>query len=188
MFNSAKHIKFDGLSQWDSQFNLDLKYNSVSKGELFLKAGQRCNHLYFIMSGFIRVYYYDLNGNEITHWFCAKDSIITSPFSFLKKEPNILFFEALEETEMVLMNANQLDKLIAHQPELGTALRHINAEFAMVLSRRIMSIHNQTAEQRYLELMKDHPLLFQLAKLSHIASFLGITQQSLSRIRKNLLT
>ncbi|MEM9329664.1 MAG: Crp/Fnr family transcriptional regulator, partial [Bacteroidota bacterium] len=66
------------------------------------------------------------------------------------------------------------------------ALRQMNSEFAMVLSRRVMSIHTETAEDRYLRLMKEHPLLFQKAKLSHIASFLGITQQSLSRIRKNI--
>ena len=71
-------------------------------------------------------------------------------------------------------------------PSLNEAFRKINSEFAMVLSRRIMSIHTQTAEERYLHLMKEHPDLFQKAKLSHIASFLGITQQSLSRIRKNI--
>ena len=56
----------------------------------------------------------------------------------------------------------------------------------MVFSRRVMSIHTETAEERYLNLIKEHPLLFQKAKLTHIASFLGITPQSLSRIRKNI--
>lgn len=112
--------------------------------------------------------------------------MITSPFSFVKNEKNILFFEALEDTDLMLISSPQLEKLIHHLPELGEAFRHINAEFAMVLSRRIMSIHTETAEERYLKLMEEHPLLFQKAKLSRIASFLGITQQSLSRIRKNL--
>ncbi|MEL6195293.1 MAG: Crp/Fnr family transcriptional regulator, partial [Bacteroidota bacterium] len=107
-------------------------------------------------------------------------------FSFVKSEENILFFEAMEESEFLLITSDQLDKLISRIPNLGEAFRHINAEFAMVLSRRIMSIHTETAEERYLRLMKEHPLIFQKAKLSQIASFLGITQQSLSRIRKNL--
>ena len=153
---------------------------------VFLKGGERCTHLYYILSGFVRVYYLDLHGNEITHWFSAKDSIITSPFSYLKGETNILFFEALEDSELLLISTNQLDKLIDHVPRLNRSFRQINSEFAMVLSRRIMRIHTKTAEERYLDLMNEYPELFQIAKLSHIASFLGITQQSLSRIRKNL--
>ena len=186
MFSVKPYIDIRKLVKWNIEFDLKLTSKVAKKGEVFLKEGQRCDHLYYILNGFTRVYYLDLAGNEITHWFCAEDSMITSPFSFLKRESNILFFEALEDTELLLINASQLEKLILHLPELGEAFRHINAEFAMVLSRRIMSNHTETAEERYLKLLKEHPLLFQKAKLSHIASFLGITQQSLSRIRKNL--
>jgi len=186
MFSSKPYIDIEQLTQWDSEFDLGLANRKVKKGDIFLKEGQRCFYLYFILQGFVRVYYLDLSGKEITHWFSSKDSIITSPFSLLKNEKNILFFEALEDTEILLLNSAQLEQLIHHVPKLGEAFRHINAEFAMALSRRIMSIHTETAEERYLRLMKEHPLLFQKAKLSHIASFLGITQQSLSRIRKNL--
>ena len=66
------------------------------------------------------------------------------------------------------------------------AFRNLSSEFAMRLSRRIMSIHTESAEQRYKKLLEDHPAIFQKAKLAHIASYLGITQQSLSRVRKNL--
>lgn len=186
MFSSKPYIDVHQLKEWNVEFDLGLTKKSVEKGDLFLREGQRCLHLYFILNGFVRVFYHDLQGSEITHWFCAKDAVITSPFSYKKGEPNILCFEALEPTELLLINAKQVDQLTQRLPELNEALRSMNAEFAMVLSRRIMSIHTQTAEDRYLNLMKEHPLLFQKAKLSHIASFLGITQQSLSRIRKNL--
>ncbi|HAS39486.1 MAG TPA: Crp/Fnr family transcriptional regulator [Microscillaceae bacterium] len=186
MFSAKPYIDISKLEKWNIEFDLQLTQKAAKKGAIFLKEGQRCDHLYYILNGFTRVYYLDLDGNEVTHWFCAKDSMITSPFSFVKREHNILFFEALEDTECMLISARQVEKLIHHLPELGEAFRHINAEFAMVLSRRIMSIHTETAEERYLKLMKEHPLIFQKAKLSHIASFLGITQQSLSRIRKNL--
>ena len=186
MFSSKPYIDVNDLDQWDIEFDLGLKRKSAQKGDVFLKEGQSCYFLYFILGGFVRVYYLDREGKEVTHWFCGKDAIITSPYSYLKRGPNILFFEALEDTELLLLSADQLEKLIQQMPDLGDAFRHINAEFAMVLSRRIMGIHTETAEERYLRLMKEHPHLFQKAKLSHIASFLGITQQSLSRIRKNL--
>ena len=186
MFSAKPYIEIYKLTEWNVKFNLKLKKKTAKKGDVFLKEGQRADKLYYIINGFVRVYYLDLEGNEITHWFCAEDAIISSPFSFLKQERNILFFEALEDTELLLISAAQLKQLFHHLPELSDAFRQINAEFAMVLSRRIMSIHTETAEERYLRLMKEYPLLFQKTKLSHIASFLGITQQSLSRIRKNL--
>lgn len=186
MFSAQEYLNIDQLIEVDKRLNLGLIQDSVKKGSIFLRAGQKCNHLYYIRRGFVRVYYLDIEGKEITHWFCAKNSIITSPFSFRKQEKNILFFEALEDTELILIGSNQLEKMIESRSDIETSFRHINAEFAMILSRRIMSIHTKTAEERYLDLMKEHPLLFQKAKLSHIASFLGITQQSLSRIRKNL--
>lgn len=186
MFSSQSYLQLDKLLHSDVEFDLGLQQKEVKKGELFLKEGQRCDHLYCIVNGFVRVYYLDIDGNEITHWFCNNDSIITSPFSFIKGEKNILFFEALEDTQLILISAKQIENLIENLAELGEAFRHMNAEFAMILSRRIMSIHTETAEERYRKLLKEHPLLFQKAKLSHIASFLGITQQSLSRIRKNL--
>ncbi len=186
MFSSKPYIDLKKLEEWNIELNLAVKTKHVKKGGVFLREGQRCLYLYFILKGFVRVYYHDLQGNEITHWFCSEDSVITSPFSYKKGEPNILCFEALEDTELLLLSSSQIETLVKHIPEFSEALRNMNAEFAMVLSRRIMSIHTETAEDRYLKLMKEHPLLFQKAKLSHIASFLGITQQSLSRIRKNL--
>ncbi|MEM6726723.1 MAG: cyclic nucleotide-binding domain-containing protein, partial [Bacteroidota bacterium] len=137
MFNTQPYIDLDQLTQWNLEFDLGLKKQSVKKGEIFLKAGQRCDYLYFILTGFTRIYYLDLEGKPITHWFSGPQAMITSPFSFLKQESNILFFEALEDTELLLVSAEQLDQLIQHQPPLGESFRHINAEFAMVLSRRI---------------------------------------------------
>ena len=87
---------------------------------------------------------------------------------------------------MLLINNQQLDIIMSQSRSTEKAYRNLLAEFAMVLSRRIMSIHTETAEDRYLKLMREHPHIFQKAKLTHIASFLGITPQSLSRIRKNI--
>ncbi len=113
--------------------------------------------------------------------------MITSPFSFFKSEANIINFEALEDSELILITKEQFDQMGDEIEAASHAFRHLLAEFAMKMSRRVMSIHNESAEFRYLKLLEEHPLIFQKAKLSHIASFLGITQQSLSRIRKNLV-
>ncbi len=186
MIKSEKYITANDLIQWNIDLELGLSNRSIKKGKLFLEEGQRCDYFYFILKGFVRLYYIDLNGNEITHWFSPENSMITSPFSFFKKEKNILYFEALEDTELILITSEQLNAIIAQFKSTEKAVRSLYAEFAMILSRRIMSIHTQTAEERYLTLIDEYPYLFQKAKLAHIASFLGITPQSLSRIRKNL--
>lgn len=180
-FISAKN-----LLEWNIEHNLDLTSKSLSKGQLLLEADQRCDYFYSVLKGSLRVYYLDLNGNQITHWFAAEGSILTSPFSFFKREQNILYIEALEETEVLCVTAEQFEVIIKEVKNADFELRKLFAEFAMIFSRRIMSIHTQTAQDRYLNLMHKHPYLFEKAKLSHIASYLGITQQSLSRIRKNI--
>ena len=186
MIKSSGFITAKDLLDWNIKLNLGIDSSLKKRGEIFLEEGQRCDYFYYIIKGFVRVYYLDLDGNEITHWFSGSDSMITSPFSFFKKEMNILYFEALEDTELLLLTHNQLDKIIFNSKTTEKAYQNLLAEFAMVLSRRIMSIHTQSAEDRYLKLIKEHPLLFQKANLSHIASFLGITPQSLSRIRKSI--
>jgi len=174
------------LLEWNIDFELGLTTKTVNKGVNFLEKGQKCDHLYFVLKGFVRVYYYDLDGNDMTHMFAYENSITTSPFSFFKNEENILYLEALEETELLLITADQLQTLIDHVEHTGEAIRKLFIEFGMVMSRRVMSIHTETAEERYLNLMKSYPEIFQKAKLTQIASYLGITPQSLSRIRKNI--
>ena len=186
MIQTNKYITYKDLETWNNQFQLDIKSLDVAKGTLFLKEGQPCHYFYYIIKGLVRTYYLDIDGNEITHWFSPEQSMITSPLSFLKGERNILFFEALEDTKLLLLSAKQIDLIVTHIKSAGESMRKINAEFAIALSRRVMSIHTKTAEERYLHLMEEHPYLFQKAKLSHIASYLGITPQSLSRIRKNI--
>ncbi|MCT4643974.1 MAG: Crp/Fnr family transcriptional regulator [Carboxylicivirga sp.] len=186
MFRVNNYIELKELLDWNIALNLGLTSASIKKNEVFLKEGQQCNYLYYVIKGFIRVYYLDLNGDEITHWFSDKDSMITSPFSFIKNEKNILFFQALEDTELLLISSEQINTISSQAKSTEEAIRNLYAEFAMVLSRRVISIHTETAEERYLKLLREHPHLLQKAKLSHIASFLGITQQSLSRIRKHI--
>lgn len=186
MIQVDKYLSLKQLLEWNMAHQLGFKQQSVKKGTVFLKPGQPCDYLYLIIKGFVRTYYYDIDGNEMTHIFAMKDSITTSPFSFLRKEENILYLEALEDTELILITYAQLNNIIAKVPGTGEAIRSIFMEFGMNMSRRVMSIHTQTAEQRYLKLIKDYPYIFQQAKLSHIASYLGITIQSLSRIRKHI--
>ena len=187
MFKSDQFISKENLLEWSQESGLELKVQKSRKGEVFLEHRQRCRYFYFVDKGFIRLYYLDLGGQEITHWFSAENMMITSPFSFFRDETNILNFESLEDSEFILITRDQLNLLSDRIASANKAFQSLFVEFAMRLSRRIMSIHTESAEYRYLKLLEEHPLIFQKAKLAHIASYLGITQQSLSRIRRNLI-
>ncbi len=187
MFLTDKYITKEKLLNWSHDLGFELKTQSVSKNEVFLEHKQRCHYFYFVSKGFIRLYYLDIEGQEITHWFSSANMMVTSPFSFFKEETNIINFQALEDSELLLITRDQLDKLREDNLSASKAFQNLFTEFAMKLSRRVMSVHTETAEYRYLKLIEEHPLIFQKAKLSHIATFLGVTQQSLSRIRKNLV-
>ncbi|OJJ23906.1 hypothetical protein BKI52_06030 [marine bacterium AO1-C] len=187
MLRADQFISKQNLLDWSNTLGIEFKTRSVKKGDSLLKQSQRCDHFYFVLDGFLRLYYLDLDGNEVTHWFSSKHTLVTSPLSFFRAEPNIITFEALEDTECWLITMDQLH-LISDQIEgADRAIQNLYVEFVIKMSRRIMSIHNETAEYRYLKLIEEYPQIFQKAKLGHISSYLGITIQSLSRIRKRLV-
>lgn len=185
MFRTS-FITAQKLLDWNIDLSLGLTNIYVKRRDFVLEEGQRCDYFYFVLKGCLRVYYIDLHGNQVTHWFAAENSMVTSPFSFFKQEKNILWIEAIEDTEIIPLSAKQLRTIIKAVNNADSQIRKLYAEFAMNFSRRIMDIHTKTAEERYLKFIDKHPDLIKRVKLSHIASYLGITQQSLSRIRKNI--
>jgi len=188
LVRTYKYIALDDIHKWADRLGLSIERAEVKKGDLFLKQGQKCDYFYYIMSGLMRIYYYDLEGNQITHWFSSQDMMITSPDSFFQGNENILNFEALEDCTLLLVTKEHLKIASKNIPGFNTVYQKLIVDFTIKLSRRIMSMNTESAEHRYLNLIKEYPSIFQRTKLSHIASYLGITIQSLSRIRKKLVS
>lgn len=187
MVKTDKYISKENLWEWDKKLELNLETITVKKGTIFLEQSQKCDYFYFISEGLTRMFYYDLEGQQVTHWFSAQDMMITSPDSFFHNNENILNFEALEESELILVTLAQFEKISKEVIGFEVLFRNMIVDFALNLSRRVMSIQTESAEYRYLMLIKQYPTIFQRTKLSHIASYLGVTQQSLSRIRRKLV-
>ncbi len=188
MVKTDKYVSLEEIKKWSDILGLEIETQQVKKRTLFLKQGQKCNYFYYIVKGLMRMYYYDLEGNEVTHWFSDKDMMITSPDSFYHKNENFLNFEALEDCELLLVTREHLKIASKNVPGFDILYRRMLVDFVILFSRRVMSIHTESAEYRYLRLIKDYPNIFQRTKLSHIASYLGIKIQSLSRIRKKLIS
>ena len=154
---------------------------TIKKGENLQNFGQTCKTIYFIKSGVARIYYYK-DSVDITESFSFEGDIIARVESLFTGNPSQKAIQVLEDTEIVAINAVQLFKLYDTHPQIERLFRLIFEAGYVETVKRIESIQFHTAEERYQALLQK-PNLLQRIPLKHIASFLGITQVSLSRIR-----
>lgn len=154
----------------------------VAKGELILEHGEICKHLYYVESGFTRIFYYK-NGKEITEWFAGERDMLFSITSFLKQQPSNLIIEATEDTRLIQFSREVYSSLSKTNIEASNLMMKMFAFSLMLSQERMDSIQFETAEKRYDKLISSQPKIFLKATLQHIASYLGITPETLSRIR-----
>lgn len=157
---------------------------SVPKNTLLVTEGQHSNSMFFLLSGTARAYYLK-DGKDITDWFAFEHEFMCAINSYFLKVPSEHYLETLQPCEMILVKRKSLGQLCAEFHEFETLSRMAITRIMLHLQRRIVSIQFETAAQRYANLLKVLPDITQRAPLGHIASFLGITQETLSRIRSS---
>jgi CRP-like cAMP-binding protein len=154
------------------------------KGVQLLEAGKICRKLYFIEKGALRFYYIDEEGKDITHWFLFENDFITELESFLLRKESDYSIEVLEDTILYSIEFDAYQKLMDTFPEIDNLWNIVLTKGIIDLGEKIKDLQFRDATTRYNNLLKKHPNILQRVSLGHIASYLGITQQSLSRIRK----
>lgn len=158
---------------------------NLKKGRHLLKPGQACNYLAFIQEGCFRVYYHDLNGKEIITWFSFPQMVITDLLGLYTTGIATFYVEALEDSILYKIDQQDLERLYQEYPGYREFGRKFAEESLVMLMERTMSLHTKSAEERYRELLVI-PEFMQKIPLKYLASYLGITDTSLSRIRKNI--
>lgn len=157
--------------------------STKQKGDFFLKQGQIVSSLFFIEKGLVRSYY--LKGDrEINFWFGFENVILGSAIPLFYDQPSFENIEFLETSTYYYISSKDLNKLYEKFHEMSTIGRKIAEECCVTVSERAISLQTENAEQRYNSLIKFQPDATQRISLGHIASYLGITQETLSRIRK----
>lgn len=157
----------------------------LPKGHILFKANKVETSIYFIKKGIARAYAYS-DENEITFWFGKEGAPIVSMKSYVNNEKGYEDVELLEDCELYELKIEQLQKLFLEDIEIANWGRKF-AELELIKSEeRLITLQFNTATQRYLALLKNYPSIIQRVQLSHVASYLGITQVSLSRIRANI--
>jgi CRP-like cAMP-binding protein len=158
----------------------------VRKKQFFLQEGDVCRNIAFVTSGLLRVYSIDHKGEEHIAQFAPEDWWISDLYSFLSGTPSKENIDALEDSEILLLDRASRDALLDAVPKMERFFRLLMEANLVATRRRVVSLISDTAEQRYLAFLKAYPNLVERVPLNQIASYLGITPQSLSRIRKEL--
>lgn len=159
-----------------------LKVQYFPKNHILIREGDICNRLYFIDKGLARIFYYK-NNKEITDWFGTEHTFISSIVGFFAQKPSPHIVEILEDSRLISIDSQELNKLYNQYHDLEKAGRLLAIDTVLRLQARIDAIHFESAKQRYEKLLQQHPTLLNRVSLGHIASYLGITQVTLSRIR-----
>lgn len=157
---------------------------TVKKGKYLLKAGETCQDFIFVKTGCIRMFYLS-DGVEISAWFSLKNSVAMEVQSFISQTPSICFLQAIEDSEVYVLSKTKLEKLYLTQSKSQELMRKIWEGALVMVIPRFSSLQNDTAEKRYLDLMKNPELMNQIPQ-KYLASFIGVTPTSLSRIRKKI--
>ena len=156
---------------------------SVSKGDVLIREGQAVKNTYFVKKGCLRAYCIDKNGKEHTLQFAIKNWWISDFMAIYNNELSTLTIECITDSNIIEFNAKKLDGLYSIFPEFEAFQRKNLERHVVSLHKRILNQLQLTAPERYDLFLKQYPDIEQYTPNYHIASYLGITQQSLSRIR-----
>ena len=160
------------------------KKEYVAKNQVLVHQGDICKSLYFVEQGMGRSYYLNENGKEITQWFFGVGKFMTSADSFFQQTPSLYYLEVLETSVLYRISKEDIDKLFAKYHKMEKLGRMVTVEMLTKLGNKLNAIQFQTAKERYDYMLAEFPDIAYQVPLGHIASYLGMTQETLSRIRK----
>jgi CRP/FNR family transcriptional regulator, anaerobic regulatory protein len=179
-----KNVSF--LTEADCNlFEPFLQTRQIKSKDIVLHEGQVCKELGFINNGAFRMYYL-ADGKEINTHFSFENEFVVNYDSFLQEAPSRYLIQALEDAEIVTFNLTTLQSAY-NQSQNWERFGRIMAEYSYKLTtKRVEGFMFMDAEQRYLQMMKETPHFLERVPLYHLASYLGIERESLSRLRKKI--
>ena len=163
------------------------KVQKLKKGEYFLEEGKVSKKIAFIVSGLFRTYYLK-DGMEITTCFCKENSFTTSYKSLITKQPSDLSIQAIEDTELLVIQFDDLQKLYEKHLFWQQVGRLVAEKEFITIECYTRFLNDKTAKQRYLQVLENENDIIQRVPLIYLASYLQVAPETLSRIRKDIST
>lgn len=159
---------------------------TITKGTVILSEGEACQYNIFVTKGCLRSYVIDKKGKEHIIQFAPENWWISEQNSLLKQDPAMYYIDAIEDSEVLLGQRDFNDRLAEILPNGGHMLQLLFQNSFKAMQKRVVNLLSASAEQRYMEFIKTYPTVALRVPQKMIASYLGITPESLSRIRKEV--
>ncbi len=157
---------------------------TLRKNDYLVKTGQVCNHVAFLTKGMLRSFYHSSEEEEITYCFTLAGELINAYSSFITQEKTKESIQALTESELLIISREEITRLERSSYNWLSFSKLMAEQQYLRLEKRVFMLQKEKAEKRYESLMKNNPEYLQYIPLNYLASYLGITQRHLSRIRR----
>jgi CRP-like cAMP-binding protein len=159
----------------------------LRQGAFLIRAGMVCQEVAFVESGLFRSFYYNSQGEEVTYCFTFSGSFVTAYSSFISQEKTMENIHAATDTEVFSIPRNAILALENTSMNWLRLSKSIAEQEYLKLEQRVFMLQKESAENRYRDLLLNYPEYLQQIPLQHLASYLGITQRHLSRIRRAII-
>lgn len=173
----------------DSEINEFISLATIStikKGDFFIKHDEMCTTLSFVNFGIFRSFYYSNNDEEITYCFTFPNTLLVAYSSFITQNKSEENLQALTDSEIISISKKELENLAESNNKWLNFLKIIAEKEYVELEKWIFNHQKSNAQKRYVDLINNYPQFVQQIPLHYIASYLGITQRHLSRIRASI--
>lgn len=172
-------VKFDTIRGY-------FEVNSLRKNQFLLRYGEICKHMYFVNTGCIRFFTTNPDGDEMTRYFAFEDKFGTALTSFINQKPSMEYMQSVTRSEVLKIKRQDFYQLVDRIPEVRSVYQNMLEQAYIMSQQRIYGFQGYSALERLQLLMARHPKI--LSKLSNkvIASYLGITPYTLSRLKSKL--
>jgi CRP-like cAMP-binding protein len=177
------------VSMNDDSFELCkefVRYREIKKNEILARAGEKSNYIFFVVDGLLRNYHLK-DGNEVNTCFCREDSIACSFESFVSGTISNEYIQATEDSVVLQLSRADMLRLIEIDDSWSQLRRELTEVECIRLIKRVSAMNFATASEKYLALIKNEPEIVQRVSVHDIASYLGISRETISRIRSKVV-
>jgi CRP/FNR family transcriptional regulator, anaerobic regulatory protein len=189
MYDKLKSVmsRLHPISESDWAFAVPyIKYVEVKKGAILLQEGQVCNTIYFVVTGALRIYQFNGQKETIRNIF-LENSLFTESASAYTRRPSEYTIDAIENSQLLIISYHDAEVIFTHSIALATLGRRMVQNVLATIIDRNSEVLNLDGKARYRKLLKEKPHVFQRVPQYMIASYLGLTPEALSRIRKEIM-
>lgn len=160
---------------------------TTKKNEILVDYGKTAKYLYFVVSGFVRVYHFE-KGVEITNHLASENFFVTAYNSFTARTPSEEVVQSISDCELLKITKDDLDLLYSQSHNMALFGIFMSEKYLVFNNQRAKDLITLNAEEKYRKLLKEEPQILQNVPLHYISSYIGIEPQSLSRIRRKIIT